>query len=96
MYLTVNNQLTMLHDLLDEQLIYKTVTREEYKRIKSLVQTIMTNGQIESELLSILPQIYYFGIKGENANSFLNHITDNEANIEEWLHAINETKMNII
>ena len=96
MYLTLNNQLTLLHDLLDEQLIYKTVTGEEYKRIKSLVQSMMANDQFDAKFLSLLPQIYYYGIKGENVHSYLDHINENEANIEQWIQAINETKTNMI
>src|SRR5699024_240687 len=49
MILTMHNQLTLLHDLLDEQLLYKSVTEAEYKRIKALVRSIMAhqhNGEI--------------------------------------------------
>lgn len=96
MYLTVHNQLTLLHDLLDEQVTYKTVSTNEYRQIKKLVQAMIANKEIDNELQTILPEIYYFGIKGEDAYSLQEHITENENNIQKWLHTIKQTKMNRI
>lgn len=95
MYLTVHNQLTLLHDLLDEQVTFKTVSMNEYQQIKKLVQTMISNKEIDSELLTVLPEIYYYGIKGEIAHSFSDHITDNENKIQKWLETINRSKTNI-
>jgi len=95
MYLTVQNQLTLLHDLLDEQVTFKSVSMNEYKQIKKLVQTIIANKDMDQELLTILPEIYYYGIKGEVAQSDTDHIISNENNIQKWLEAINRTKLNI-
>ena len=53
MYLTVHNQLTLLHDLLDEQVKYKTVSMEEYKQIKKLVQTIISNNYSTIQIVQI-------------------------------------------
>jgi hypothetical protein len=95
MYLTVHNQLTLLHDLLDEQVTYKTVSMNEYRQIKKLVQAMIANKGMDHALVSVLPEIYYYGIKGEIAHSFDEHITENENNIEKWLETINKTKYNI-
>jgi len=95
MCLTIHNQLTLLHDLLDEQIRLKSVSVNEYKQIKKLVQTMTTNKKIEKELQAILPEIYCYGIKGEQVSSFDDHITDNEQNIQQWLQLIQQTKMNI-
>lgn len=95
MYLTVHNQLTLLHDLLDEQVTYKTVSMEEYKQIKKLVQTIISNKDMDSELLTVLPEIYCYGLKGEVAHSFIDHIEEYESKIKQWLKTINRTKLNI-
>lgn len=95
MYLTVQNQLTLLHDLLDEQVIYKTVSLNEYHQIKKLVQAMVTNQRMDSDLLNILPEIYYYGMKGENAYSLQDHINDHEPKIQQWLQTIQDTKMNI-
>jgi len=92
MYLTVQNQLTLLHDLLDEQVIYKTVSLNEYQQIKKLVQTMIANPNMDSDLLNILPEIYYYGMKGENAYSLQDHIIDHESRIEQWLETILQTK----
>ncbi|HLR70634.1 MAG TPA: YtzH-like family protein [Pseudogracilibacillus sp.] len=95
MYLTVHNQLTLLHDLLDEQVKLRAVSMEEYKQIKKLVQTIISNKDMDSELLTILPEIYHYGLKGEVAYSDDDHIEAYENKIEQWLEMINRTKMNI-
>ncbi|MBO1003286.1 YtzH-like family protein [Pseudogracilibacillus auburnensis] len=95
MYLTVHNQLTLLHDLLDEQVTFKTVSMNEYRQIKKLVQTMIANKEMDGELLTVLPEIYYYGIKGEIAHSFSDHISENENNIQKWLETINRTKTNI-
>ena len=92
MYLTVHNQLTLLHDLLDEQVTFRTVSHEEYQQIKKLVQTIIANKNMDSELLNILPEIYHYGMKGEVANSFTDHINEYEPKIEKWLEMINRSK----
>lgn len=93
MHLSIQNQLTLLHDLLDEQITYKKVSIDEYKQIKKLVQSIITNRDVEGELLNILPEIYYYGIKGENAQSYFAHITENEQKIKRWLRMINQVKL---
>lgn len=93
MYLSIQNQLTLLHDLLDEHITYKKVSIDEYKQIKKLVQSIITNRNVEGELLNILPEIYYYGIKGENAQSLFAHIIENEHKIKRWLMMINQVKL---
>src|SRR5690625_2528707 len=95
MYLSVQNQLTLLHDLLDDQLTYKTVSIDEYKQIKKLVRAIVANRNIKGELESVLPEIYYYGIKGENAQSLFAHIIENEQKIKQCLKMINRVKLNI-
>lgn len=92
MVLTMHNQLTLLHDLLDEQLDYKTVTETEYKRIKALVRSMMAHRHNEANFSQLLPEIYYFSIRGESAHSYTEHITENEVNIKKWLQAINQIK----
>lgn len=95
MCLTVHNQLTLLHDLLDEQMTYKTITANEYGRIKKLVQSMILSKQLDPDLLNMLPEIYYYGIKGEIAHSFPEHINENIENIQKWLATINKTKQTI-
>lgn len=88
----MQNQLTLLHDLLDEQVTFKSVSMNEYRQIKKLVQTIISNEEMDSHLLTVLPEIYYYGLKGEAAQSYSDHIEENISNIQKWLDAINRTK----
>lgn len=94
--LTVNNQLTLLYDLLDEHRTYSTISLNEYKQIKRLVQTITAHNQItDEELNCILPEIYNYSIKGEFVQSLKEHIETNKQNIEKWLNTIKRTKKRI-
>jgi len=95
MYLTVHNQLTLLHDLLDEQATYQSVTFNEYRQIKRLVQAMIANKTMDQDLLTVLPEIYYYGIKGERSYSPIDHIIENEANIRKWVKTIHRAKLNI-
>lgn len=92
MYLHRQNQLALLHDLLEEQSIYKSGTEDEYRQLKKLIQTIMTHKETDEALLTVLPKIYYYVIKGETAHYPDAHIMENKANIEAWLETIRETK----
>lgn len=94
--LTVNNQLTLLYDLLDEHRTYSPISNNEYRQIKRLVQTITSNHRINDEdLQGILPEIYNYSIKGELVQSLNEHIETNKQNIEKWLNTIDKTKKSI-
>lgn len=94
MALTVNNQLVLLHDILDEQTTDSIGSVSEYQQIKRLVQKLTENNSITDEqLLQLLPEIYNYGSQGEIAQNLPEHITTNRQNIENWLHAIQQTTL---
>lgn len=62
----MQNQLTLLHDLLDEQVTFKSVSMNEYRQIKKLVQTIISNEEMDSHLLTVLPEIFITVFKGKH------------------------------
>ena len=89
MTLSVNDQLRLLHDLLDEQMIDSTGSIAEYQQIKRLIQEMTAKNKISDEqLLQLLPEIYNYGRQGEIAQSSSEHITSNVDNIESWKSAI--------
>lgn len=89
MPLSLNNQLMLLYDLLDEHTHYRTADVDEYKQIKRVVRSLMANGQLtDEELLQLLPEIYYYGIQGEQSYNLQELIDDNEHNLLHWKHAI--------
>jgi len=91
MGLSVNDQLTLLFDLLDEQSGESTATPSEYQQIARLVTSMLDNQTIQdSEVLNILPQIYEYGKQGENASNITDHITNNQQNIKSWISAIDQ------
>lgn len=94
MTLSVNDQLRLLHDLLDEQMIDSSGTIAEYQQIKRLIQEMMAKNKITDEqLLQLLPEIYNYGRQGEIAQSSPEHITSNIENIENWKNAIQQTNL---
>ncbi|WP_373893108.1 YtzH-like family protein [Virgibacillus natechei] len=94
MALTTNNQLTLLHDILDEQTADVTGSTSEYQQIKRLVQSLTENNNITDEqLLQLLPEIYDYGSQGEKLQNSPEHITTNKQNIENWLRAIGQTTL---
>lgn len=94
MTLSVNDQLTLLHDLLDEQMIEHAGSVAEYQQIKRLIQEMIAKNKITNEqLLQLLPEIYNYGRQGEIAQNLSEHITTNVDNIELWKHAIQQVNL---
>lgn len=94
MTLTTNHLLTLLQDILHEQSSELQADVSEYQQIKRLVKTMMANNSISNEtLLQLLPEIYNYGRLGENAQNMEELIHLNKDNIEQWLHAIDETTL---
>lgn len=94
MTLTINNQLTLLHDLLDEQNIARNGSTAEYQQIGRIVKSIMGKSNITDEqLLQLLPEIYNYGKQGENAQDTPEHIIANKENINNWISAIQATNL---
>ncbi|MFZ3579817.1 YtzH-like family protein [Virgibacillus sp. DJP39] len=92
--LTVNDQLMVLHDILTEQSEDCCADVNEYKQIKRIIQTLMAKDSISDEqLLALLPQIYNYGIQGEQAQNLEEHITTNKTNIDTWTDYINTTNL---
>ncbi|WP_404453722.1 YtzH-like family protein [Virgibacillus necropolis] len=92
--LTVNDQLSVLYDILTEQSEECYADINEYKQIKRIIQTLMAKDSVTDEqLLSLLPEIYNYGIQGENAQNLEEHITTNKSNIETWTSYINQSNL---
>ncbi|WP_099158820.1 YtzH-like family protein [Virgibacillus ndiopensis] len=94
MTLTVNDQLTLLHDILSEQTEDCCGEIAEYQQIKRLVQSMMAQNNItDNQLLQLLPEIYNYGRQGEIAQHSPEHITTNKENIEQWMSVITQVNL---
>lgn len=94
MTLSVNNQLTLLYDLLDEQMIEHAGSIAEYQQIKRLIQAMIAENKVQDEqLLQLLPEIYNYGRQGEIAQSLPEHILTNQENLQHWKSAIEQTNL---
>src|SRR5699024_11626231 len=79
MTLSVNHQLMLLHDILDEHHLDHSASVAEHQQIKRIVQTILANNSISDEqLLELLPEIYNYGQKGESSRNQPDHITSQD------------------
>jgi len=91
MGLTVNDQLILLLDLLDEHAGDSTGTSNEYQQISRLVTSMLQSGTVQDEqLLQILPQIQQYGTEGENTANISDHIINNRKNIDHWINTIDQ------
>jgi|SRR5690625_4614429 len=94
MTLTRDDQLKLLHDLLDEHISHHSGHISEYQQIKRLVQSLTAKDKVTDDQLSqVLPEIYNYGLEGENAQNLPEHITTNVSNIESWINTIQETTL---
>ncbi|MFC3040161.1 YtzH-like family protein [Virgibacillus xinjiangensis] len=94
MALTVNNQLSLLYDLLDEQQVDGYGQASEYQQIVRLVQSMMENDQLTDEQLTqLLPEIYNYGKQGESTKDTTAHITSNRQNIGNWTNIIQQANL---
>lgn len=89
MTLSATDQLKLLHDLLDEHIRTQSGSVSEYQQIKRLVQSLTAKEKITDEQFTeILPEIYNYGLQGENVQNLTEHIATNIDNIENWKSAI--------
>ncbi|QDP40913.1 YtzH-like family protein [Radiobacillus deserti] len=89
MSLTVEDQLRVLHDLLSEHREECCGRISECQQIKRIVQSVMANESIDDQqILQLLPEIYNYGRQGELAQNLDEHITSNQANLQNWVDSI--------
>ncbi|ASK62915.1 hypothetical protein CFK37_12560 [Virgibacillus phasianinus] len=92
--LTVNDQLMVLQDILTEQSEEGSASVAEYQQIKRIIQTLMAKETITNEqLLALLPEIYNYGLQGEQAQNPEEHIITNKNNIESWTALIDQSNL---
>ena len=89
MALNAYDQLNILADILSEQAEDACGSIAECQQIKRLVQSLMANQAVDDQHLSqLLPEIYNYGRQGEIAQNLEQHITTNQANLDNWLQHI--------
>lgn len=94
MSITVNHQLELLMDLLDEHQSECCAQVSEYQQIKRLVKSMIASNTVTDEqLLQLLPEIYNYGRQGENAQNHEEHILTNQDNITNWISAIEQSSL---
>ncbi|MBD1223876.1 YtzH-like family protein [Virgibacillus halodenitrificans] len=94
MTLTVQNQITLLYDLLDEHSGEHFGNISEYQQIRRLVKSLLANQEISNDqLVQLLPEIYNYGLQGESASNAAEHISANKESIENWVNVLEQTRL---
>src|SRR5699024_9947191 len=94
MTLSVNHQLMLLHDILDEHHLDHSASVAEHQHITRIVQTILANNRIADEqLLELLQEIYNHRQKRQSTQNQPDHITYHQNNLESWMSAIRQTNL---
>lgn len=88
MCLTFSNQLQLLHDLLEEHITYQSAYMYEYEQLKKLIQSLMNKDAVDSQLHTILPEIYAYSFHGVHTHVDKQYIQVHENRIKQWLSII--------
>lgn len=96
MTIQIEQQLGLLHDILDEHQSDSQATASEYQQIRRLVKSMLSNQQLtDMQIADALPQIYDYCLQGENAKNQQSHIAANKESISRWLDDIKQSNPTI-
>jgi uncharacterized membrane protein len=90
MSLSVENQFSLLRDILSEHCESCCGSKSECEQISRLARSILSNKSTDQqELLALLPGIHSYSSAGEKAADINAHITSNRKQLEDWVETIN-------
>ncbi|HEX6594665.1 MAG TPA: YtzH-like family protein [Bacillota bacterium] len=90
MSLNVNDQLTLLFDLLDDHYEGCCTSVAEYEQIKRIVQHVTRHSQVPDEIASVLADIYNYGHEGESSLNIQQYTSARKQDINKWKHSIQQ------
>jgi hypothetical protein len=95
MTLSVQHQLKLLRDILDEHQSQGTGSVSEHQQLMRCVQSILSkdNTFIDETFAWQLQEIYNYGQKGKNTGNQSEHITGHQDAISAWVHAISNNAL---
>lgn len=85
MPLNVNDQISVLTDILQNHKIDCCGTISECEQIERIIQSVIQNEHLNFENKQMLLDIYQYGQKGKGVKSLDNHIATNQDNISQWI-----------
>lgn len=92
MTLTIQHQLGLLRDILDEHSGECCGSVSECQQIIRIVESMLHNDSVyDEQLLHLLPEIHAYGRQGEASENMEGHIAFHKENLDIWINAIRQT-----
>jgi hypothetical protein len=90
MPLSQHHQVTLLKDILNNHSSDCCGSVSECEQVERLVKSLLTNGNINEQLIPTLNEVYQYGQNGKYTSDLDNHINTHQVQLSEWVNNMNE------
>lgn len=85
MPLNHEHQLTILRDILMNHQSDCCGTVSECEQLERLIQSLLTNDQLDDGVKSKLSDVYYYSQSGKYSSDLDQHITNHQQQLSQWV-----------
>jgi DNA topoisomerase VI subunit A len=85
MPLNHEHQLTILRDILMNHQSDCCGTVSECEQLERLIQSLLTNDQLDDGVKSKLNDVYYYSQSGKYSSDLDQHITNHQQQLSQWV-----------
>ncbi|ALC82054.1 MULTISPECIES: YtzH-like family protein [Bacillus] len=82
------DQVHLLKDILAAHLSDCCGTTAEYEQLERIIKSLMVNTELDTNMKSILGDIYRYSQSGISAASMDGHISEHQENLTHWIKEI--------
>ncbi|PEY42459.1 hypothetical protein CN354_03175 [Bacillus cereus] len=79
------HQLEILKDILINHQSDCCGTVSECEQLERLIQSLLANDTIHSDVKAMLNDVYYYSQSGKYSSDLDNHISNNQEQLTEWI-----------
>ena len=79
------HQLEILKDILVNHQSDCCGTVSECEQLERLIQSLLTNDSVNSDVKAMLNDVYYYSQSGKYSPDLDNHISNNQEQLTEWI-----------
>ncbi|EMA6342594.1 YtzH-like family protein [Bacillus cytotoxicus] len=79
------HQLEILKDILINHQSDCCGTVAECEQLERLIQSLLANDNISADAKAMLNDVYYYSQSGKYSSDLDNHISNNQAQLTEWI-----------
>ncbi|MGM9924274.1 MAG: YtzH-like family protein [Bacillus sp. (in: firmicutes)] len=90
MPLSQQNRISLLTDILNNHQNDCCGSVSECQQVERLVTALLTNGEVNEQLVPILTEIQKYSHGGQSSADLDNHITSHQAQLSEWVNSVNQ------